>query len=204
MSSAASKKAISPTGTVIAAPAFRRAERDEGAHAKRQLFHPARLRTFEFLARAASDVAALCAAVALAGAASWVISTQIFHADYYAFSAANLQHRFGLWAVLFLGLCSWFSATGAYSARNPLQDDIKQVISALTVMLIIDGFIQFVSKEEFSRLWIVLVWPLAAVLIPVSRVVGAALAEPVRLLAHGCGGYRRRLAFRLGGAIAGR
>src|SRR6185503_11902954 len=124
MSSAASKKAISPTGTVIAPPSFRRAERDEGG--QRQLFHPARLRTFEFLARAATDVVALCAAVALAGAASWVISTQILGTDYYAFSAANLQHRFGLWAVLFLGLCSWFSATGAYSARNPLQDDIKQ------------------------------------------------------------------------------
>jgi undecaprenyl-phosphate galactose phosphotransferase len=183
MSSAASKKAISPTGTVIAPPSFRHAEREEGGHAKRQIFHSARLRTFEFLARAASDVVALCAAVALAGATSWVISTQILGADYYAFSAANLQHRFGLWAVLFLGLCSWFSATGAYSARNPLQDDIKQVISALTVMLIIDGFIQFASKEEFSRLWIVLVWPLAAVLIPLSRVL-------VRRLLNGSGAWR--------------
>ena len=133
MSSAASKKAISPTGTVIAPPSFRRASRD--VPAKRQLVHPTRLRRFEFLLRAAADVVALCAAVALAGAASWLISTQILNADYYAFSAANLQHRFGLWAVLFVGLCSWFAATGAYGARNPLQDDIKQVFSALTVML---------------------------------------------------------------------
>src|SRR6185436_8389029 len=126
MSSAASKKAISPTGTVIAPPSFLRASRDESAPEKHRLLHPARLRTLEFVARAAADIAALCVAVALAGAASWVISTQIFNADYYAFSAVNLQHRLGLWAVLFLGLCSWFSATGAYSARNPLQDDIKQ------------------------------------------------------------------------------
>src|SRR6187455_1573517 len=152
MSAAASKKAISPTGTVIAPPSFQRADRGESAPAKRQSLHPGRLRRLEFLVRAVADVAALCAAVALAGATSWVISTHILNADYYAFSAANLQHRFGLWAVLFLGLCSWFSATGAYSARNPLQDDIKQVISAVTVMLIIDGFIQFASKEEFSRL----------------------------------------------------
>src|SRR5689334_3709329 len=183
MSSAASKKAISPTGTVIAPPSFRRADRDEGERAKRQLLHPARLRTLEFLLRAASDVVALCLAVALAGAASWLISTQMLGADYYAFSAANLQHRFGLWAVLFLGLCSWFSVTGAYSARNPLQDDIKRIISAVTVMLIIDGFIQFASKEEFSRLWIVLVWPLAAILIPVSRIL-------IRRLLNGFGAWR--------------
>ena len=170
MSAAASKKAVSPGGTVIAPPSFQRAESDERAQPKRQLLHPARLRALEFLLRAATDVVALCAAVAMAGAVSWVISTQILNADYYAFSAANLQHRLGLWAVLFFGLCSWFSITGAYSARNPLQDDIKHVISALAVMLIIDGFIQFASKEEFSRLWIVLVWPLAAVLIPLFRI----------------------------------
>lgn len=170
MSSAASKKAITPSGTVIAPPSFKRAGRDESAPAKRQILQTRNLRGLEFLVRAATDIVALCAAVALAGATSWVISTQILNADYYAFSAANLQYRFGLWAVLFLGLCSWFSATGAYSARNPLQDDIKQVISALTVMLIIDGFIQFVSKEEFSRLWVILVWPLAAVVIPVFRI----------------------------------
>ena len=183
MSSAASKKAISPTGTVIAPPSFLRASRGESAPEKHRLLHPARLRSLEFLARALSDVFALCMAVALAGAASWVISTQIFKADYYAFSAANLQHRLGLWAVLFLGLCSWFSATGAYSARNPLQDDIKQVISAVTVMLIIDGFIQFASKEEFSRLWIILVWPFAALLIPLFRVA-------VRRLLNGFGAWR--------------
>jgi len=170
MSAAASKKAISPTSTVIAPPSFQRAGRDEGAPARQQRVHAGRSRSLEYLARAATDFMALCCAVALAGLASWVISTQILNADYYAFSAANLQHRLGLWAVLFLGLCSWFGATGAYSARHSLQDDIKQVISALTVMLIIDGFIQFASKEEFSRLWIVLVWPMAAILIPLFRV----------------------------------
>ncbi|MEO8378001.1 MAG: sugar transferase, partial [Candidatus Sumerlaeota bacterium] len=170
MSSAASKKAISPTGKVIVPPSFQRAVRDESGSAKRQILHARSVRGLEFLVRAASDFVALCAAVALAGAMSWVISTQILNVDYYAFSAANLQHRFGLWAVLFLGLCSWFSATGAYSARNPLQDDIRQVISALMVMLIIDGFVQFVSKEEFSRLWVILVWPFASILIPVFRV----------------------------------
>jgi undecaprenyl-phosphate galactose phosphotransferase len=183
MSAAASNKAISPTGTVIAPPSFQRPGRDERPQAKHQPLRLGRLRTWEFLARAATDVVALCAAVALAGAASWIISTQILNVDYYAFSAANLQHRMGLWAVLFLGLCSWFSATGAYSGRNPLQDDIKQTISALTVMLIIDGFIQFASKEEFSRLWIVLVWPFAAILIPVFRIA-------VRRLLNASGAWR--------------
>jgi Undecaprenyl-phosphate galactose phosphotransferase WbaP len=183
MSAAASKKAITPTGTVIAPPSFQRAGRHEDVHVRPQSIHAGRLGALEYLARAAADVAALCVAVLLAGATSWIISKQILNADYYAFSAANLQHRLGLWAILFLGLCSWFSATGAYSARNPLHDDVKQVISALTVMLVIDGFVQFASKEEFSRLWIVLVWPIAAVLIPVCRIV-------VRRLLNAWGAWR--------------
>jgi Undecaprenyl-phosphate galactose phosphotransferase WbaP len=175
MSAAGSKKVIPATSVAVARAAFPRMSSEAGAQSKWGIPHAGRSQTFEYLARAAADIIALCMAVALAGIASWVISTQILNEGYHAFGAANLQHRLGLWAILFLGLCSWFSVTGAYSARRPLQDDIKQVMSALTVMLMIDGFIQFAGKEDFSRLWIILVWPVAAVLIPVFRITARRL-----------------------------
>jgi Undecaprenyl-phosphate galactose phosphotransferase WbaP len=175
MSAAASKKTISTTSTAVAFEPVWRAGGEAGTQNKQSIHRKIRSQTFEFFVRAAADGIALCAAVILAGVASWVINTQFLNEGYFAFSAANLQHRLGLWALLFVGLCSWFSVTGAYSARRPLQDDIKQVMSALIVMLMIDGFVQFASKEEFSRLWIILVWPTAMVLIPMFRIAARRL-----------------------------
>jgi len=126
--------------------------------------------TLEFTARLSADLLALIGSAALAGSISWLISTYVFRANYYAFSAANLYYQLELWAVLFVGLCCWFGVAGAYTTRPSLQSDIKQIFSALLIMLMADGFIQFAGKEEFSRLWIILVWPVAAILLPVFRV----------------------------------
>jgi Undecaprenyl-phosphate galactose phosphotransferase WbaP len=125
----------------------------------------------ELAMRAAADFLALCFSATSAGVLAWAISTRLLHTDYYAFAAGNLEHRLGIWVALFVGLCTWFGATGAYSTRRPLQDDIRQVVNAMLVMLMIDGFVQFAGKEQFSRLWIMTVWPVAAVTIPVFRVL---------------------------------
>ena len=125
----------------------------------------------EFSSRLGADLFGLFASAVFAGTISWLISTYVFHTNYHAFAAANLYGQMELWTALFAGLCLWFGIAGAYTARPSLQSDVKQIIGALFVMLMADGFIQFAGKQEFSRLWIMSVWPVAAVLVPVFRVL---------------------------------
>src|ERR1700761_5666597 len=109
MSALASKKTISKANAVVATePAWR--ARGAAVHRSERKAHArVRSRAFEYLLRATADSLALCVAVALAGVASWIINTQFLGEGYFAFGAANLQHRLGVWAILFVGLCSWFS-----------------------------------------------------------------------------------------------
>ena len=127
-------------------------------------------RTAVFAAQLLADALALGASIAIAGILSLWLSVQVFHTSYLAFDSADLQHRLWLWSYLAIILCCWFSMTGVYTARRPLQEDVKHTVTALLVMLMIDGFIEFASKEHFSRLWVMLVWPIAATAIPVARV----------------------------------
>jgi Undecaprenyl-phosphate galactose phosphotransferase WbaP len=165
-----SGKAISRS-SALSAPAYPSAvNREAQIHTAFKAERTRRSRRWEYLSRGAADIFALCVSAAIAGLISWLISTKVLHTGYHAFGTANMKYRLEVWAALFAGLCTWFAVNGAYSARRPMQDDLKQVVSALIVMLMIDGFLQFASKEEFSRLWIMLVWPVAAITIPILRV----------------------------------
>jgi Undecaprenyl-phosphate galactose phosphotransferase WbaP len=68
------------------------------------------------------------------------------------------------------GLCAWFVRLGHYAERHLFHSELAEIVNACIIGLLISGFVEFASKSNFSRLWLVLSWMCAAVTIPFGRV----------------------------------
>ncbi|MDD5585888.1 MAG: undecaprenyl-phosphate galactose phosphotransferase WbaP [Alphaproteobacteria bacterium] len=66
--------------------------------------------------------------------------------------------RLGQFLMIAAGVMLWFEHTGHYSVRMPFWLEAKKIIGALGIAMMIDGFLQFASKQDFSRLWLVSSW----------------------------------------------
>jgi Undecaprenyl-phosphate galactose phosphotransferase WbaP len=79
----------------------------------------------------------------------------------------------GLRIVQFLmiaaGVMLWFEHTGHYSVRMPSWLEAKKLIGALGVAMMIDGFLQFAAKQDFSRLWLISGWIFSGVVLIALR-----------------------------------
>jgi Undecaprenyl-phosphate galactose phosphotransferase WbaP len=65
----------------------------------------------------------------------------------------------------------WFEHTDHYRVRMPFWLEIKKVIGALGMAMMVDGFLQFASKQDISRLWLVSGWIMAGVALVALRVM---------------------------------
>ncbi len=69
------------------------------------------------------------------------------------------------------GVLMWLGTKGHYRLRKPFWLATQQIITAFGSAVIIDGFFQFASKQDFSRLWLVSGWLFAAIAMIVLRAV---------------------------------
>jgi Undecaprenyl-phosphate galactose phosphotransferase WbaP len=118
-----------------------------------------------------ADIAALATSVAIAGGLGYAISKYFLKIPYEAWGSSGLAGRLAIWAALSVGVCIWFYFSGHYTIRRPLREDMPRICAALSLLLLIDGFVQFATRAEFSRVWLVSIWLIAAALIPVVRVL---------------------------------
>lgn len=63
----------------------------------------------------------------------------------------------------------WMGMKGHYHRRLPFWTETGQALRALVAGFIIDGFVQFAMREDFSRLWVGSAWLAAALLLPCMR-----------------------------------
>ncbi|MES2983750.1 MAG: undecaprenyl-phosphate galactose phosphotransferase WbaP [Pseudomonadota bacterium] len=77
---------------------------------------------------------------------------------------------YGMTSMRAIGLLSvaaitlvWFQHKGHYRVRMNFWLELKNVITALTIAMLVDGFLQFAAKNEFSRLWLMSGWMFACV-----------------------------------------
>jgi undecaprenyl-phosphate galactose phosphotransferase len=129
------------------------------------------IRALVFASQVAADVVALVVAIALSGVIASVVTVDLVGASFHGFTLAPLLHRLAVWAVMIVVVVGWFFLKSHYTLRRPLHDDIRLVAGPLAVMFLLDGYVEFASKTQFSRLWILFVWPLAMVTIPVARIL---------------------------------
>jgi len=118
-----------------------------------------------------ADLAALAVSVAIAGGIGYEFSRHLLKTPYMAWDSRSLLARLAIWSVLSIGVCVWFYVSGHYTIRRPLREDMPRIAAALGLLLLIDGFVQFATKADFSRVWLVSIWFIAAALIPIARVL---------------------------------
>lgn len=118
----------------------------------------------------AGDLLAFVVGIAIAGGAAYAISTAVLGIPYLAFDEQGLRDQAVVLGCLVIGLCIWFARTGHYTERRPMRSDLADLLGACSIGLLINGFVEFANKSNFSRLWIVMVWVLAAILLPLFRI----------------------------------
>lgn len=65
-------------------------------------------------------------------------------------------------AFVAVGVLLWFFHNGSYRRRVTFWHETQKVISAMMSAMVVHGFMQFASKQDFSRLWLVSGWVVAA------------------------------------------
>jgi len=65
----------------------------------------------------------------------------------------------------------WFEHTDHYRVRMPFWLEVKRIIGVLGLAMMVDGFFQFASKEDISRLWLVSSWFFSGIFIMSFRSV---------------------------------
>ncbi len=136
---------------------------DSSAHSRRSRLPLA-------LSIALGDVVAFLLSVLAGGFAAYLVSSYAFGAQYLGFEHPLLFEQLLLIASVMGGICVWFARTGHYTERRLFREDLAGTWDALLIGLLINGFVQFASKAEFSRLWLGFAWLFAALAIPVARV----------------------------------
>jgi undecaprenyl-phosphate galactose phosphotransferase len=109
----------------------------------------------------ASDIAALTAGFFVAWLLSAAINVGLFGRTNLIVPSANyvvLAVQFG--GVSF-GVILWFLRTNHYLVRMPFWMETKKVVEATGLAMLVNCFLQVVSKQDFSRVWLLSAWLIA-------------------------------------------
>ncbi len=115
------------------------------------------------------DLAALALAFLIAGALSLLVEEEIFHkvSDY----TVNAEARARLFQFLLLSgfVLIWHNERGHYDTRLPFWTESKQILIALSLAAVLDGFLQYIMKVQVSRVCLIETWALSFALVMLSR-----------------------------------
>lgn len=121
----------------------------------------------------------------LALACSWLAALAInnFTGDSGAFLINTYNSdRLIPFILVSAGVLVWFAYSRHYSVRMPFWLEAQKIASALGFALLVDGFLQFASKADISRLWLICSWIFSG-----FTIVG--LRAYVRFIASKRGGF---------------
>jgi undecaprenyl-phosphate galactose phosphotransferase len=106
-------------------------------------------------------------ALVLGAVGAWGIAV-LYNSVFYSREIMHPAHdsmRVMQFLLLGLGILLWFQHTEHYRVRMPFWLEVKKVVSTLGFAMLTDGFLHFASKQDFSRLWLMSGWVIAAVAI---------------------------------------
>lgn len=128
-----------------------------------------RLNAVRHAALTAGDLAAALIAFFSAAVLSLVVSESFIGRPYRELLADDLFPRLVQFGGLTLLMIVGLQLRGHYRRRLPLWSVMRDVSVGCLLALSADGFLLFVFKNEFSRLWLGQSWMLTAALIPAAR-----------------------------------
>ena len=115
------------------------------------------------------DLVALALAFALAGLLSLMMDDQLFHRVSDDTLTTELRARLFQFLLLSGFVLIWHNERGHYDTRLPFWTETKQVLIALSLAAVLDGFLQYVMNVQVSRICLVETWVLSFALVMASR-----------------------------------
>jgi len=73
---------------------------------------------------------------------------------------------------LSVGVLLWFMRGYHYQMRMPFWTETRKIVSAVACAALINSFLQVVSKEDFSRIWLLSAWMISGVGMIAFRTLG--------------------------------
>ena len=116
-----------------------------------------------------SDIVALLMGFVVAWAVASLINEAFFGRILTDTLAAESIASAAQFATIAAGTLLWLEHTSHYRVRMPFWLEAQKIVGTLTVAMMIDGFMYFASKQDFSRLWLVSRWGFAALALLVLR-----------------------------------
>ncbi len=116
------------------------------------------------------DVIALALALAAAAGTSWFVSETLLGRPYFYSFMAGLPDRLLVFSGLGIGFMFWVAHKNHYRSRLPMWKELQEIAVAIAMLAVIDGFIQYAVKHDFSRLWLTQTWIFAAFFVGFGRV----------------------------------
>jgi CoA-binding domain len=74
-------------------------------------------------------------------------------------------------------LVLWYENQGHYRNRIPLWIEFKQILNAIILVMLVDAFLRFTFKQDFSRLFLISGWVITAMTIVMGRFVMRAVLK---------------------------
>lgn len=71
--------------------------------------------------------------------------------------------------VIAVGIVSVLSLRGHYRCGVPLHRELQQVVTVIGFAMLLEGFLHYAQKDDFSRLWLVATWLFAIPLVLTGR-----------------------------------
>jgi Undecaprenyl-phosphate galactose phosphotransferase WbaP len=116
-----------------------------------------------------SDVLALFFGFAIAWLSAFAINEFILDRTFASGSLFVEHVRFVQFTLIGTGVLLWLAHLGHYRVRMPFWFGIQQIAKAFGFALVIDGFFQFASRQEFSRIWLIAAWFFAGISVILAR-----------------------------------
>ncbi|WP_339831327.1 undecaprenyl-phosphate galactose phosphotransferase WbaP [uncultured Parvibaculum sp.] len=116
------------------------------------------------------DLGALVLAQLIAGFIAFGVNIQLFNTEFGALEADELASRLVRIGLLLMLPVLWWAAKGHYSKRTPFWAEAKEIVKAIALVALIDGFLLYLTKDYFSRLWMLQAWAWALILVPLARI----------------------------------
>ncbi len=124
---------------------------------------------------AVSDLVSLAAVGLIAFALSSWLSPILFDRPFELDFGTALRLRAIEFALLSTLALAMFSMNGHYQARLPLGLQTKHILLTCGLLLLTDGFLQYVTRDQISRSWLLLGWAIA----PFAIVLGRSISKSV-------------------------
>ena len=116
------------------------------------------------------DFVAFGASAMAGGVIAYAINFYVLKTAYVALQGQFFAEQLAVLTCVMTSMCVWFARAGHYTERRMFRSDLAGIWNALLIGLLINGFVEFANKTNFSRLWLCFAWLAAVFAIPLARV----------------------------------